>query len=298
LKIKDLIDAQGKLSCFSTMPMLELKQENSVSIALGAIGAAFVALCFGDFFQALLHTWLHDEQFSYSLLIPPIVGYLVWNRRDRLAAAPRSGWAPGFLIVGVGCVLQVLASRSGTLLLSGIALITALIGISGFLWGRNVLRIAAGPLALLILMVPLPSYVVGQLTWYLQGVASSVSGRILDLIGVPVVQDGNLLRLPNYVLEVKQACSGSNSIIALVALALVIGINSGGKWWRRAVLLLAAPILAVGANVTRIVGTGLLARHWGDLVENESLHAAWGVVVFLTGVSGLLAINSLQRARE
>ena len=36
-------------------------------------------------------------------------------------------------------------------------------------------------------------------------------------------QEGNLLNLPNYVLEVREACSGSRSIFALIALALILG---------------------------------------------------------------------------
>jgi exosortase len=173
-----------------------------------------------------------------------------------------------------------------------------LIGITGFLWGLDILKICAGPLALLILMVPLPSYAVGQVTWYLQLMASTVSANILQRLGVPVFQEGNLLRLPNYVLEVKQACSGSNSILSLVALALVIGLNGEQKWWKRALLVLAAPVLAIAANVMRIVGTGLIARQWGNLAANDSLHAGWGVAVFLLGVLGLLGIQNLLRNRE
>jgi exosortase len=278
--------------------MAEIKTEDYTSIALGGVLAVLVSLSFGGFFRILFQNWIHNEQFSYGILIPPIVGFLIWRRRDKLRAAFPSWWTSGFLIAGIGCGLQILASRSGTLLLSGIAFVAMLIGITGFLWGLDILKICAGPLVLLILMVPLPSYAVGQVTWYLQWMASTVSGSILDGLGVPVFQDGNLLRLPNYVLEVKQACSGSNSILSLVALALVIGLSGEEKLWKRMVLLLAAPVLAIAANVIRIVGTGLIARQWGNLAANESLHAGWGLAVFLLGVLGLLGINKLMRKRE
>ena len=278
--------------------MTEIKTEDYVSIALGGIVAVLAVLSFGAFSRILFQNWIHNEQFSYGILIPPIVGYLIWRRKDKLSTAFPSWWTSGFLIAGIGCGLQILASRSGTLLLSGIAFVAMLIGITGFLWGLDILKICAGPLVLLILMVPLPSYAVGQVTWYLQAMASTVSGNILQRLGVPVFQDGNLLRLPNYVLEVKQACSGSNSILSLVALALVIGLSGEEKWWKRAVLVLAAPFLAMCANVIRIVGTGLIARQWGNLAANELLHAGWGVAVFLFGVLGLLGINNFLRKKE
>lgn len=275
--------------------MSVLEGKDYMSLSLGGLLAVLAAVSFESSFGVLFQNWIHNEEFSYGLLIPPIAAYLIWKRSDRLKAAAISSWTPGFLLAAIGCGLQVLASRSGTLLLSGFALVGLLIGMTGFLWGPKILRICLGPLALLILMVPLPSYVVGEVAWNLQSVASTVSAGFLEFLGVPVYQDGNLLRLPNYVLEVKQACSGSRSILALVALAVVIGLSAREKWWRRSALVLAAPILAIGANVIRIVGTGLIAQRWGNLAANESLHASWGVAVFLLGVLGLLGIHNLLR---
>jgi exosortase len=250
---------------------------------------------YGSFLAVLVKTWLGDPEFSYGILIPLIVAVVIWGRRDQLRGQEESVWLPGLWMVIACCALQVLASMSGSLLLSGIAFTTSVIGIAGFVWGRSLLRVVAGPLALLVLMVPLPSYMVGELAWRLQTAASTVSGTALGLLGVPVYQDGNLLRLSNYVLEVKQACSGSRSIFALLALACVLGVSTEKKWWIRVFLVMAAPVLAVGANVVRIVGTGLIATHWGDLAANESLHAAWGILVFVIAVVGLLGLQRLLR---
>jgi len=258
-----------------------------------AFAGIALLFAFGSFLAVLVRTWLGDPEFSYGLLLPLIVALLIWRRRDRLRKEELSAWLPGLWILVAGCALQVLGSMSGSLLLSGIAFATAVIGITGFLWGRERLRVVSGPLALLILMVPLPSYMVGELSWHLQAAASTVSGTVLGFLGVPVYQDGNLLRLSNYVLEVKQACSGSRSIFALLALACVLGVSSERKWWIRVLLVAAAPVLAVGANVVRIVGTGLIASEWGDLAANESLHAAWGILVFVIAVLGLLGLQRL-----
>jgi exosortase len=134
---------------------------------------------------------------------------------------------------------------------------------------------------------------VGGLSWYLQAVASTASAATLRFLGVPIFQDGNLLRLSNYVLEVKQACSGSRSIFALLAMACVLGISTERKSGIRVLLVGAAPILAVGANVIRIVVTGLIAWQWGDFAAEESLHAAWGVLVFVIALFGLLGFQRI-----
>jgi exosortase len=263
--------------------------------ALWAILGILTFLSFGSTFRSLLDVWLHSEEFSYGILIPALAAYLIWTRRKSLRNSKAATWNVGLLIAMVGCALQVEASWSGTLLLSGLAFVVTSIGVTGFLWGRRRLDIAAGPLALLVLMVPLPSYVVDELSWHLQSIASTVSGTVLSFLGVPVYQDGNLLKLPNYVLEVKNACSGSRSIFALLALACVLGLSTKRRFWVRTALILVAPVLATGANVIRIVGTGLIAREWGNVAANESLHTAWGVAVFLIAAMGLFGVNRLLR---
>jgi len=275
--------------------MRRLVKSRFFIIVTWAAVAGLLVLMFKAFFALLFHTWTSNEEFSYGILIPPIVGYLIWERYKLFKDARANGWNYGLVIAAIGCGLQVLASHSSTLLLSSTALTLILAGSAGFLWGKALVKLIAGPLALFIVMVPLPSYVVQELTWRLQVIASTVSANVLDLLGVPVFQDGNLLRLPNYVLEVKQACSGSRFIISLLALALVLGISQNEKWWRRGVLLMAAPLLAVVANVVRIVGTGLIARRWGNLVANESLHSGWGIAAFMFGMVGLVAIHQLLR---
>jgi exosortase len=260
-------------------------------VLVGSLGA----LAFQWSFQQLLHAWVHTEEFSYGILIPPLAAHLLWIRRKKVQSMKASAWLPGLLLVLIGCALQVVATLSGVLLVSGVALVTTLLGLIGFLAGKGRLKIALGPVMLLILMVPLPAYVIGGLSWRLQSLASTVAGRALDTLGVPVYQDGNLLKLSNYVLEVKEACSGSRSVFALLALACILALSIQGRFWARPPLILAAPILALAANVVRIVGTGLIARRWGNIAASESLHAAWGVLVFLMATAGLFGLQKALR---
>jgi exosortase len=246
---------------------------------------------FVPFLVNLWKAWGSDPEFSHGILMPFIVGYIVWTRREQLSDQRSPGGFLGLGVLSAGCGLLVLSSLSGTLIMSGIGFALAVLGTGVYLWGPRCFRVAAGPIGLLMLMVPLPSYVMGELSWRLQTMASTISSSILRIFGVPVFQDGNILNIGTYVLEVKQACSGSRSVFALFALALVLGIGSGRAWWTRFLLVVAAPVLAVGANVMRIVGTGFIAKTFGSLAANESLHLAWGIAVFVVAVSGLLAFH-------
>jgi exosortase len=135
----------------------------------------------------------------------------------------------------------------------------------------------------------------GIIAWNLQLKASSVSSAILDSLGIPVFQEGVFLKLPNYALEVKQACSGLRSIFALLTLAFMIGLLTETKWAVRAFLVLITPVLALAANVMRIVSTGLIASRYGDLALGEALHTTLGICVFLGTVFALLGIQKILR---
>jgi len=77
------------------------------------------------------------------------------------------------------------------------------------------------------------------------------------------------------VLEVKQACSGSRSIFALLALAVILGFSIERKWWAR------IPIGGGGSLVSRRRKYRenrwhcLIAKEWGALAASESLHTTW-----------------------
>src|SRR6185437_6496921 len=96
--------------------------------------AAFL-IQYTGFIRELLNAWLNDAEFSYGLIIPAIVAYLIWSRRDRLRQAPKRTSVAALSLVIFGCGLQLLASVSGTLVLSGLAFVISLMGVTGFLWG-------------------------------------------------------------------------------------------------------------------------------------------------------------------
>lgn len=260
-----------------------------------AVLVAVSLLQYFDLFRRLIDIWFSDTNMSYGALIPAIIAFLIWKRRHEFSLDSAKPWWPAILIVLAGQGLNIVAGLSGNIVFYGIALSLSLIGAAGLLWGQRLLKVVALPLGLLILMVPLPSYVIGLIGWYLQIIASDLSAALLQTLGVQVYQEGNLLRLPNYILEVREACSGLRSIFALLTLSVVIGFQMEKKWWMRLSLVLATPILAICANVIRITGTGVIASRYRELAANDSLHELWGIMVFLSTIFGLLCLRRFLR---
>ena len=268
---------------------------DGISVFLNAVLYSVFFLQYVSLFVSLLHTWRTSVEFSYGFLIPPTVAYLIWSRRESLRSAVRGTWLPGLAISLLGCFLLTLSSLSSNLLLGSLGFAVSSMGAVGYLWGYQCFRIVALPLSVLTLMAPIPSFLLGDLSWHLKVYASNLSSAVLSGLGIPVYQDGNLLRLPNYVLEVREACSGTRSMFALLALAAVLGISTEQKSWKRIVLIAVAPLLATLGNVVRIVGAGLAASYRGNLAANESLHAVWGVTTFLGVVFLLVGVQRVLK---
>jgi len=118
------------------------------------------------------------------------------------------------------------------------------------------------PWLFLLFMVPIPNLVFNEITFPLQLLASKVAAATLPVLGVPVLREGNVIQLPAMALEVAEACSGIRSLMSLATLAVIYGYLLEPRNSIRVALALASVPIAVLANSSRIVGTGLLVQYW------------------------------------
>jgi exosortase len=134
-----------------------------------------------------------------------------------------------------------------------------------------------------------------QITFPLQLLASRLATSWLELLQVPVLRDGNILVMSNYALEVVEACSGIRSLLTLISLAVAYGyLLEPRRWVRYALVILVVPI-AVVTNAIRIVGAGVLARHFGPAAAEGFLHEFSGWVVFLSALALIFVCHWVLR---
>jgi exosortase len=113
----------------------------------------------------------------------------------------------------------------------------------------------------------------------------------LGILGVPVLRDGNILRLPSQTLSVVEACSGIRSLLTLSFLSLVYAYFFDKKVWMRWALLLSAVPIALVANASRVTISGLLSEANPALAEGL-FHEAAGLVVFLVGLLLVILVHA------
>jgi exosortase len=257
----------------------------------GLLGAA-IFLLYSSVLSYLIKQWYTDPNYSHGFLVLPFSAYLVWRERDRLRKLEsRPSWSGLFLII-FSLGLLFVGQIGADLFLSRISLIGVIAGSVLFLHGKPLLKATAFPILFLALMVPLPTFLYNQIVFPLQLMASQLATSLLELINVvPVLREGNLLILPNYTLQVVEACSGIRSLTSLLALGLAYGYLVERSNAVRVFLVLAMVPVAIVSNAVRVMGTALLTNYFGVQMAEGFLHLFQGWVIFVVSMVLLVAIH-------
>lgn len=260
--------------------------------------AGLVIWLYAPILARLARQWWTDPNFSHGFFVPAFSLYVLWQTREKLRAVDPAPSSWGLLVVLFSLGTLILGVFGAELFLSRISLILLLVGLVIFLYGWPMLRVAAFPLAFLILMVPIPSIVLNQITFPLQIFASKLSATLLPLLGVPVLREGNVINLPAMPLEVADACSGIRSLLSLTCLAVMYGYLLEKRVGIRVLLAAASVPIAVVANAFRIVGTGLLVQYWDPDKAEGFFHAFSGWLIFVVSLLMLFALHRLITIAE
>lgn len=239
--------------------------------------------------------WWHDPNYSHGFIVPAFVIFLIWQDRSHLARVPRrASWAGLWVICG-SLLMLIAGVLAAELFLSRSSLLFLVAGLLILFQGWPRFRAILLPWLMLFLVIPIPAIILNQITFPLQILASKLASFLLASFGVPVLREGNVIRLPAMSLEVAEACSGIRSLLSLGTLAIVFGYFMERNVVVRALLAIASIPIAVAANALRIVGTGLMVRFWDPEKAEGFFHVFSGWLIFLLSLGMLLALHQLIR---
>jgi exosortase len=267
-----------------------LKGGVMVFLLLGLLGALYRVIL-----QDLVRDWLEDPNYSHGFLVPLFSGYLIWRQRKKLKMlVPLGSWTGLPLLLG-GIGMIILGEIGADNFLTRSSLVIILAGLVLFHLGKEIFRELVFALCFLFFMVPLPAILFYAVTFPLQRLAAQNAAWALDLLGVPVLLDGNVLHLSHITLGITEACSGIRSLVSLLALAVAWAyLTLNGTWAKIALVASAVPITIV-ANAGRVVTTGLLGQWLGVAYAQGFFHTFSGWLIFLFAFVGLLGVHCLIR---
>jgi exosortase len=243
--------------------------------------------------RSLIAQWLSDSDASYGIVLAAIAIAVAWRRRGALlAAAPsRTTDAAGLAFVLLGGLLYLAGFFSADLFLTRVSFLLIASGGVWFVCGGRALRTMLAPLVLFAAAIPLPTIVVNEITLPMQVMASGFAESLLSAAQIPVVREGNVLRLPSAALQVAEACSGLRSAVSLTALGMLLAWGTTPHWPARVAIVAAAVPVAIVTNALRIAATGIATETWGPKAASGDWHTFTGWVAFVVAMLTLLAIR-------
>ncbi len=250
-------------------------------------------LLYGQICVKLVSDWHVLPDFSHGFLVPFFVLFILWEKRHVLLSTPRVPSWTGIFLVAAALFTLLMGVYGAELFFSRISLVLLLAGIVWTLYGVALLREIRFAFFVLCLGIPIPAVVFNQITFPLQLMASKAAGAILPLLGVPVLQQGNVIQLASMQLEVAEACSGIRSLLSLFAVAVLYGYLTEKTTRNRVILALASIPIAVLANMARITGTGLIVQYWDPEKALGFFHEFSGLLMFVVSLVCLELVRQL-----
>jgi exosortase len=246
----------------------------------------------------LLRTiWQSSEYLGHGYFIPAAAGLLVHANRARVAEALRSGAPPGAgaLWVLAAALLQsaVVAAQVTSAAALGMAALLAATAYA--VAGRRLLGPLLPGLAFLLLMAPPPIFMRDQVLVGLKAAVVQSSVRALQALEYPVTAIGSRVLLPGHELFVADACSGLNSVVTLLPLAVIVAHFASRGVWRRLLIVASTVPLAVFGNAVRVIATVVLVHSYGGSFAEGWLHETFGLVTAGAGTLALLGIAKVLR---
>ena len=273
----------------------------------GAVMGSVLALAF----LALGYRWfLRQHQFclnnmadwGHAYFIPLISLYILYQKRDELAATPTRTFWPALppLLLGVFSYwfLVVGVQIPGVHMYQGVALVLTLMATVLLVAGPAVFRIAFLPMAFLVFGITISEKVMLYVTFPLQTAAAAGADVMLQVIGAlagfTAERAGNTLTVISangveHTLNVAEACSGMRMVIAFLALGAAVALIGTRHWWQRVALVLLTVPVAVLLNVVRVAVLGLLSLVNPDLATGEA-HTLIGTLLLVPGLGLFLLV--------
>ncbi len=242
----------------------------------------------------LVGKWQASEDYSHAFFVVPIIGYMIWMKRDVLVKG-KEGSIVGLLLLSGSILSYLLALKIQIPTLIFLTMVSVILCGLIYLSGFRVLRDLALPILLFLMVIPIPNQVLSMLTASLQLWVSDISSDIINLLSVPLYQEGNVLHLADRSFQVVDACSGIRSLISMTTLSLIISYFSLSTRMGFVLLFMFSIPVAIIINLIRVVSM-VLAHHYFQMdLTTGTLHTLAGLLLF---ASGLVLLFYFQKILE
>jgi exosortase B len=250
------------------------------------------------FYDLFTGAWIGEEQ-GHGPIIFFLAIWLIWRKWPEMMAAvgptPAGSWI-GWPVLAIGLMFHLLGRSQKILMFEVASILVVMAAVVLLKFGGRALRVLWFPFFFMLFMVPLPSELVAAVTMPMKMAVSWVTEHILFALGYPISRSGVVLQMGQYQLLVADACAGLQTLLTLEALGLFyLNLMRHPSAFRNITLALLIIPISFTANVIRVIALTLITYYFGDAAGQGFLHGFAGMVLFITALVLILAVdNGLQ----
>lgn len=285
-------------------------RRNSWLILKISIVIALTAALFLNDLSILFNDALQNEETSYMLLVPFILGFMLYRKRKMLRATmPIQNTrqtseirlmqtVTGLLTIATATLLYWYGSYTFTPIeyhMATLPIFTA--GMVLVLFNLQTLRQLFFPIAFLIFLMPVPSEILYTVGSTLSVLSSEVSSWLAQIAGIPstltsrygtpaiLITQSNGAQIP-FIVDI--ACSGVYALLGFLVFAVLLVYLVRDRIWKKLTMVAAGILLVVVLNVARIIAILGIGYQFGETFALQVFHilGTW----FLTFIGTLLLL--------
>ena len=268
------------------------------AVLMTALGVALVWPAWAD----MLRIALRDEEHSHIFLVPIVSAWLIWVRRERFRLCEPTGQMIGPIIIAIGWGMSAVGFYNAVQVMYHAGAPVVLVGCLVSALGWDVCRRFLPAFVVLVFLVPMPPDIRLGISLPMQSVLSQMVGSFFDVVGVPIVVQGNAITINGEAIRVAEECNGLRMVFALMLVSYAFAFGTPMHGFVRALIVAASPVSALVFNFIRMIPTVWLYGYSSETVFGidgrtvaDRFHdvAGWVmlVIAFLTLMSIIRALR-------
>lgn len=238
--------------------------------------AAAILLLYRETAVAMVGIWWRSETFAHAFLVVPITLWLVWRKREQLAAlTPRAQplvLLPLLAVAVVWFLSDLVVVNAASQFAFVAMLVLAVPAVLGFEVALTILF----PLLFLFFAVPFGEFVVPTM----MELTADFTVSALRATGVPVFREGQHFIIPSGSWSVIDECSGVRYLMASFMVGTLFAYLNYRSYVRRAIFMLLSILVPILANWLRAYIIVMLAHLSDNRIATGVDHILYGWVFF------------------
>jgi exosortase len=270
--------------------IFKLSETQKQNMVVNIIGLTIIGLLAFFAYRTTL-IWMYDRYmgadsyYSHGFIVPFISLYFIYLQKEKLSQIKQQNSITGLIVLFFALLLHILGTLLYIFSISGFSIFFLIIGLSLFLFGKEISKIIWFSLLFLVFMFPLPEAMISLISFPLKIFAAKAGVWIISILGIPIYLEGFNILIPAGPLLVGNPCSGLRSLIAFLALGSIFAYLEPVSIIKKWVLFLVSIPIALLSNIVRIPILILVSNYWGlEAAGPDTLvHTSSGVLVFVLG---------------